>query len=365
MSAPTPEAPRSTYIQQVTFDKFRCHRGDGDMWPITWAGDNFLYGAAGDNSGSPMNFWRIHEGPKDVFLGTGWGVWLELLDNCPIDPKVYCQRGDLHPTNGVKPASLLSMNGVLYFAVELHNYGDDPAFNRQHNIQSWIITSTDYGKTWNRAATPTDFFTGRLASPHFIQFSKDYAGARDGYVYASFPAGEDASGHTGSYWENGDYLLLGRAPRYEILNRSAWELYAGYENDQTPLWSPEDAHAQPIFRYPRMTGENHISYNAGIGRYIMGNYGFLDPQDRPRPYHTPGGWPYSALRSQLTLFEAPEPWGPWSLFYQDDDWGTYGDYQPNFPTKWMSADGKTMLMVSSGSFDDYNMVLQKVELTLA
>jgi hypothetical protein len=49
----------------------------------------------------------------------------------------------------------------------------------------------------------------------------------------------------------------------------------------------------------------------------------------------------------------------------DDHWGTYGDYQPCFPTKWMSEDGRRMLMVSSGSFDDYNLTLQKVTLQLA
>lgn len=358
--APTPPFARSDLITSVTFDRFRCHRGDGDMWPITWADDGYLYGAAGDNSGSPMNFWRIHHGPTDVFRGTGWGVYLELIDNLPIDPKVFCQKPNLHPKNGVKPASLLCMNGVIYMAVELHNYGDHPAFNRQHNINAWIITTTDYGKTWNRDATPLDFFTGRLASPHFIQFGQDYAGARDEYIYASFPSGEDG----GSYWENADYLLLGRVPKYSLLDRAAWEFYTGLDGEGQPTWNLDDAQAQPTFRYERMTGENHISYNPGIRRYLMGNYGFIDPEGNPRPYHATGGWPESALRSQLTLFESPEPWGPWKLFHQDDDWGTYGDYQPCFPTKWMSQDGKTMLMVSSGSFDDYNMVLQKVELML-
>jgi len=54
----------------------------------------------------------------------------------------------------------------------------------------------------------------------------------------------------------------------------------------------------------------------------------------------------------------------WSLFYQNDDWGTSGDYQPSFPTKWMSKDGLTMLMVYSGSFDDYNLALQKITIKL-
>ena len=250
------------------------------------------------------------------------------------------------------------MNGVLYLAVELHNYGDNPTFNRQHNMNAWIITSTDYGKTWNREATSVNFFTGRLASPHFLQFGKDYEEARDEFIYAYFPGADDGN----SYWENGNYLLLGRVPKYSILERDQWKFYIGEDEAGYPMWSTEETKAQPIFCYPLMTGENHVTYNKGIKRYIMGNYSFIDEQGNPRPYHQTGCWPYSAMRSQLTLFEAPEPWGPWSLFYQDDNWGTYGDYQPIFPAKWMSEDGKTMLMASSGSFDDYNLTLQKITL---
>lgn len=361
MAVPSPQYPASALIKGVAFDKFRCHRGDGDMWPITWAEDGNLYGGAGDNSGSPMNFWKITGGPMDRLLGTAWAVEVELVHKKPIDPEVYCQNSSVDVKNSVKPAGLLSMDGVLYFAVELHNYGDNPQFNRQHNISSWVITSTDYGKTWDRDATPTEFFTGRLASPHFLQFGKDYEGARDEYVYAYFPAADDGN----SYWENGDYILLGRVHRDRLLERSAWEFYAGSDQCGEPAWNHDDSLAEPVFRYPTMTGENHVSYDRGIRRYLMGNYSFLDEGGNPRPYHAVDAWPESWMRSQLTLFEAPEPWGPWSLFCQDDNWGTYGDYQPSFPTKWMSDDGRTMLMVSSGSFDDYNLTLQKITLELA
>jgi hypothetical protein len=342
------------------FDRFRCHRGDGDMWPITWADDGHLYGGAGDNSGSPMNIWRIVGGPTPVFWETGWGVHTELVHNLPVDPVVYCQRPGLDRARGVKPAGLLCLDGRLYLAAELHNYGDHPAFNRQHNLSAWIITSDDHGRTWNLDATPQDFFTGSLASPHFLQFGQNYAGARDEFVYAYFAAADDGN----SYWENGDCLLLGRVERSRILRREAWQFLIGRADEEMPVWSADAARAVPVFRYALMTGENHVSYNAGIGRYLMGSYGFLDADGRPRPYHAVGMWPESALRSQLTLYEAPEPWGPWSLFYVDDDWGTYGDYQPVFPTKWMSADGRTLLMASSGSFDDYNLTLQKVTLEL-
>jgi hypothetical protein len=347
-----PPLPRSSFIASAVFDKFRLHKGDGDMWPLTWAADGNLYGGAGDNSGSPMNLWRISGAPI-------WSLIVERVDNLPMDPAVYCQKPNVDPKRGIKPASLLSVNGVLYFAVENHNYGDNPQFNRQHNLNAWIITSTDFGKTWNRKATPQDFFTGRLASPHFLQFGQDYSGARDDFVYAYFPAADDGA----SYWENGDYILLGRVPKDKILVREAWEFYTGTHKSSAPIWQKNHNLAEPVFRYCHMTGENHVSYNKGIGRYLMGNYGFIDENGNPRPYHQ--HWPESTYPSQLTLYEAPEPWGPWSLFYQDNNWGTYGDYQPSFPTKWMSEDGKTLWMVSAGSYDDYNFTVQKLTLVLA
>jgi hypothetical protein len=113
-----------------------------------------------------------------------------------------------------------------------------------------------------------------------------------------------------------------------------------------------------------MTGEIHVSYNPGIGRYLMGNFSFLDDDLNPRPAHQLP-YPEAAMRSQLTLFEAPAPWGPWSLFHRDDDWGTYGDYQPAFPVKWMFNEGRTMYMVCSGGMDDYNFTVQRVDLELS
>jgi hypothetical protein len=355
MGVPKPIYPRSSFIINVDFDRFRLHKGDGDMWPITWAADGNLYAGAGDNTGSPMNFWQIIDHPEPYYA---WNMHLRIVHSLPIDPKIYCQRPHVHSEKGVKPAGLISIDSTMYFAVELHNYGEDSNFNRQRNISSWIITTDDFGQTWNKEATQIDFFTGRLSSPHFLQFGKDYNGARDEFVYTYFPTAEDGN----SYWCNGDFLLLGRVHKDHILNRTHWEFYSGLDPQGAPIWNKNDDLAAPVFNYPLMTGENHVVYNAGIKRYIMGNYSFIDGAGNPRPYHQ--SWPESSLRSQLTLFEAPEPWGPWTLFHQDDDWGTYGDYQPNFPTKWISEDGKTMWMVSSGSYDDYNFTVQKLTLEL-
>jgi len=95
----------------------------------------------------------------------------------------------------------------------------------------------------------------------------------------------------------------------------------------------------------------------------MGNYSFLDDEGNPRPYHQ-GRWPEGIERSQLSLFESENLWGPWKLFYQDDNWGSWGGYQPNFPQKWMYNQGKTMFMVSSGSYDDYNFTVQRLDLEI-
>ncbi len=358
-----PPYPRSERIVGVKADRFRYHCGEGDMWPLTWGADGNIYAAAGDNKGSPMNFWRISQysswnndgsGTANPAKLTNTNDWtIDLIDNLPVDPKIYCQNP---AAPGIKPAGILDIDGTLYLAVEANSYGDRPLFNRQHNYHGWIITSADCGKTWNREATPTDFFTGRLSSCHFLQFGRGYQGARDGYVYAYFPVDEDGE----SYWENADGLLLGRVPKERILERGAWEFCASPDGT---AWSREEQDARPVFSYYKMTGSDHVCYNPGLGCYLLGNYSFVDPQLHPRPIHQLS-WP-EAYRSQLTLFEAPEPWGPWSLFYQDDDWGTYGDYQPVFPTKWISPDGRCLFMVSSGSWDDYNFVVQKLALKLA
>src|SRR5690349_15001960 len=114
-----PPQPKSTFIVGTNWDKERYHKGDGDMWPLTWAADGNMYGSAGDNQDSPMNFWKIVGDPPKH------GVY--LIDNLPVDPAVYCRGPNVDRARGIKPAGLLSVGGVLYYAVETMNYGDNPA----------------------------------------------------------------------------------------------------------------------------------------------------------------------------------------------------------------------------------------------
>lgn len=358
--ATTPPHPRSRLVKAVAVNKYRYHQGDGDMWPLTWAEDGNIYTAAGDNRGSPLNVWRVTGAPNPASLNhaghtTDWSI--KEVNRLPVDPKKYLTSPRVAPEWGMKPAGLLDIGGTLHLAVETHNYGQDPAFNRQTNVQGWIVTSTDYGETWDTDATDYEnFFLGRVASCHFLQYGQG-AASPDGWIYAYFPGASDDGN---SYWCNGDYILLGRVEPERVLERAAWQFLVEMDGDN-PVWGADDANAIPVFEYPRMTGEDHVSYNADLGRYILGNFSFLDEQGNPRPYHQ-GVWPSTVERSQLTLFESPTPWGPWSLFFQDDHWGTWGDYQPAFPPNWMFNGGTTLYMVSSGSFDDYNFVVQRFDL---
>jgi hypothetical protein len=62
------------------------------------------------------------------------------------------------------------------------------------------------------------------------------------------------------------------------------------------------------------------------------------------------------------VFDAPEPWGPWTTVYYTDDWDVGAGETGSFPTKWMSDDGKTMHLVFSG---DDAFSVRKATLTLS
>ncbi len=362
--------PWSDYIEEVRFDRARYHIASGDMWPVTWGADGNLYGAAGDNRGGPMNFWKFEGDPVDsnrnnpeggvYTLNHGAVVIPSLVNECPVDPVVFATDQRVEPRWGLKPASLIDVEGMLYFSVEAQNYGVDPMFMRQQNVHGWIVTSQDYGKTWDKFATDKYFFTDRLSSCHFVQMGRGYEESIDEFVYAYFGSiGDDGN----SYWENGDYMILGRVPKKEILIRDSWEFYTGKDDFGKPQWNKDDLKAVSVFRYPKMCGENHICYNKYINRFILCNYGFVDSELHPRPNHQ-GHWPESGFQSQLTMFESEHLWGPWRCFYRNDNWGTYGDYQPTFTPKWMYENGRIMFLISSGTCDDYNFTFQKVGIRL-
>ena len=100
--------------------------------------------------------------------------------------------------------------------------------------------------------------------------------------------------------------------------------------------------------WPQMIGMNQVNFHRPSGRYIFANYGFVDMDGLPRPWHQKPE--VHRHRTQLTLFEAPQPWGPFFMFHRDDDWlspdGAAGAYCPVLPPKWMGATSAWMVSAS-------------------
>jgi hypothetical protein len=51
----------------------------------------------------------------------------------------------------------------------------------------------------------------------------------------------------------------------------------------------------------------------------------------------------------LAIYDAPEPWGPWTTAYFTENWDIGPGETCSFPTKWISADGTTLQLVFSGN----------------
>ena len=97
-----------------------------------------------------------------------------------------------------------------------------------------------------------------------------------------------------------------------------------------------------------------LTYNAGLSRYLL----VSAHGDGAGSTHTPA----------LGVFDAPEPWGPWTTVYYADEWSSDGwMIHHKFPTTWISADGCTLWLAFSGQYkpggQDYCLLARKAVLT--
>jgi hypothetical protein len=132
---------------------------------MTWGDDDALYGAYGDGNGFEpfisdklsMGFARIAGVPPN-FTGTN------------VRAPTGETRGD--GAAGKKASGLLMVEGILYLW----------ARNAGNAQLAW---SKDDGKTW---AWSDWKFTTSFGCPTFLNFGRNYASARDGFVYVVLPS---------------------------------------------------------------------------------------------------------------------------------------------------------------------------------
>jgi hypothetical protein len=234
--------------------------------------------------------------------------------------------------NGIKSSGLLMVDHILWMFVRNYKVNGD----YRHSRLAW---SKDYEKTWTWADW---HFSDTFGCPEFIQYGPNYRGARDSYVYIVSQANNDA-------YEYSPDVVMSRVPSGKVSDRAAYEFFAGLNAKGKPNWSADVAQRKPVFTDSRGVMRISLNYNAALKRYIM------------TASHRVGEGPHNP---SLGVFEAPEPWGPWTTAYYDDHWaGNDRVYHHKFPTKWMSGDGKTMWLLYSGlGGHNYAFILRKAML---
>lgn len=343
-TAATSPYPPSPVIRSVEFD-WSTHKREApgsDNWQLTWADDDHLYGAWGDGGGFggtnsdgrvSLGVARI-EGSPDNYRGVNiWGG-KNALAPAQVDGKSW---------------GMICIGGVLYMWV----VPGSPLEIMQREAR--LYESRDHGKTWR----PADWAFTRdehLSIPTICQFGRNYSGARDRFVYHYFIDPRDQKSDT---IQRPGTVYLARCDRRKVMDRSAYQFFAGIVRGKLE-WTADVARKQPVFE-DRSNGVGwvmSVTYNAGLRRYLI----MTD--------HT------TSNRGNLGIFDAPEPWGPWStVCYFDESQGNQfgaGHVEPNtffwnMPTKWQSRDGLQFGLVFTGSGrgkdnDSFNLTLGRFEL---
>jgi CubicO group peptidase (beta-lactamase class C family) len=315
----TPLPPKSPVIDSLTWapkDTIVRKATGSDNWPLTWGDDDHLYTAYGDGWGFEpllkdklsLGFARVVGGPTD-FKGVN------------IRSATGEQKGS--GKAGKKASGILMIDGVLYLWVR----------NAGNAQLAWSI---DHGTTWEWADWK---FTTSFGCPTFLNFGKNYAQARDDYAYIYSPDADSA-------YQPADRMVLARVPKGQLKRRDAFEFFNGLDPAQKPIWIKDIVARGAVFSRAGQCYRSGITFNAALKRYLWCQT-------------LPGADPRAA--GGFGIYDAPEPWGPWTTVFHTDAWDVGPGETNSFPTKWMSADGKTLYLVFSG--DDY-FAVRKATLNL-
>lgn len=293
-------------IKEIRWDPpttiIRKARGS-DNWPMTWADDGHLYTAYGDGNGF------------EPFRSEKLSIGLARIEGMPPDFKginipspTLDSKGD--GARGRKASGLLCVDGVLYLWVR----------NVTNSQLGW---SRDHGKSWAWADWR---FTNSFGCPTFLNFGRNYSGARDEFVYVY-------SHDSDSAYERADRFVLTRVAKDRIRDRSAYEFWVRLDGNVQPRWSTNLDERGAVFENPKRCYRSSVSYHAPTKRYLWCQTGLGED---------------TRFAGGFAIYDAPEPWGPWTVAFHTDQWDIGPGESMHLPTKWMSADGREIWLVFSG-----------------
>ncbi|MBW8039692.1 MAG: serine hydrolase [Planctomycetes bacterium] len=301
---PYPTSPVTKGIEWASAGTIARKASGSDNWPITWADDDNLYTAYGDGWGfEPKTKKKLSLGVVKV---TGSPPDFKGVNIRTISGERVGQGA-----KGAKCSGMLCVESVLYMLVR--NVGN-----------SQIAWSEDHGKTWKWCDWK---FTTSFGCPTFLNFGRNYTGARDKFVYIYSPDSDSA-------YKPADRMVMARVAKNKIREQGGYEFFKGLDGAGRTVWTKDIADRGAVFINPGKCYRSGISYNAGLKRYLWCQtiYGQEDMR----------------FKGGLGIFDGAEPWGPWTTVFYTEDWDVGPGETSSFPTKWMSRNGKTCYLVFSG-----------------
>lgn len=315
-----PPYPPSDVVLGMSFDdsSARTLAPGSDIWPITWAADGHLYTSWGDGGGFggtnregrvSLGVARV-ERSKDDYRGVNIAGGKDAPNPAPFTGK---------------------SEGILAIGNTLYLWRDGERSDQNGFKWNELFRSDDSGATWRFTGVrfdPADFPDGDegFFAPAFCQFGPGYSGARDDYVYIYAPDIVDRT-----HWDMripGRIHLI-RVSVDEIEVKNAYRFYAGADAQGRPRWSPSPGDRRPTWTDERNgTHRIAVSYNAPLRRYLLSTI----TVNRE-------GW--------MSVYESPEPWGPWRLVHAEltpERWGRK-TILFTFVNKWLSSDGRDFVVV--------------------
>jgi hypothetical protein len=298
---------------------------DGDNWPVTWADDDAIYTTWGD--------------------GTGFEPKVETKLSCGF-ARITGEASDFRGANirssaeqhgqgraGKKAWGMLCVEGVLYL---WFGHADQKGSGAQ------LAWSSDHAVTWSLA----DWQFSEFGLLGFINFGKNYAGARDHFVYAYSHDGARAD-------TPADHFILMRAAKDKLKRRDAWEFFEKLDAAGKPQWTRDVRRRGAVFQQPDGCLRSGMTYNRPLERYL-----WWQQVPQPKGAEDRGD---TRFEGGFAVYDAPQPWGPWTTVYRTLRWDVGPGEHGDFPSKWISADGKTVQLVFSGD-DCFSVRAAKLKL---
>jgi len=383
------------------YSDYQC----GDTFYPSWASDGNMYSPWTDGQTDGL---RCSSGGG---LGSGYRTGHAIMTgddpvNLTIKNTSALKQAFAAPYRGRYPCGSLIHNGIWYYGT--YCLGPSASYTHSGFKMNWpnlgpmpgFQVSYDLGKTWSDSPLspqkplfpePAKFMGPvKMGAPHFVDFGKNMEHSPDGKAYLlgmgaevndpkprpCITAGEngtvykvnkvctervhigmrsgeaksdfkeiyekafkDVDGepfdHGNLSWITADQIYLSRVvPSPKTINDlKSYEFFAGHDKQGEPLWTSDFKKIKPLIEWNNNMGCVTATYVPALKKYLM---------------CITDGWPTVAKMDSYIL-EADKITGPWRMVTYMKDFGQQA-YFLNFPSKFISDDGKTLWLCYSANF---------------